>query len=158
MCLLLRLPTGRQLTKAVMAAKLSNLGIKRQKSFTFANGDCSGGVALLLYPWKGWSNLCYFAFLSLLSVRLEMAVAISVMVGLLPLPDPGKPRKQLCHTSIKVRNSELGFTTTIYSSNNNNHHTFFSKFWHNSRVYRVQQIPARGSFLGSSKCCVLASH
>ena len=51
MCLLLRLPTGRQLTKAVMAAKLSNLGIKRQKSFTFANGDgdCSGGVALLPY-------------------------------------------------------------------------------------------------------------
>ena len=87
--------------------------------------------------------------MSLLSVRLGMAVAISVMVGLPPLPDPGKPRKQLCHTSIKVRNSKLGFTTTIYSSNNNNNHTFFSKFWHNSRVYRVQQIPARGSFLGA---------
>ena len=162
-----------------------NLGIKRQKAFTFENGNCSGGIGIapLLYPQcKGGLTCVVLPSLSFIFVcslalpygpippnfvncvfrlfwKLGMTVATPAMVSLPPLapePDPGKSGEELCHTSIRVRNSKLGFTTTIYSSNNNNNHTFFSKFWHNSRVCRVQQIPARGSFLGSSKCCVLA--
>ena len=123
----------------------ANLGIKRQKAFLHLPMVIAG-VVLPHFRIHGKSEV----------TCVVLAVATPAMIYVCRQwhqnPDPGKSSEQLCHTSIKVRNSKLGFTTTIYSSNNNNNHTFFSKFWHNSRVYRVQQIPARGSFLGSSKC------